>query len=429
MSISTPDVEQVITFQGKMIQVPETPVIPYIEGDGVGPEVWMAARQILDAAIDLAYQGKKAITWKELFAGEKSFKRSQEWLPEETIQSLKKYHVGIKGPLNTPVGEGIRSLNVSLRKDLDLFASFRPIKYFPGAPSPLRKPEHIDVALFRENTEDVYTGIEFDADSPEVFLLMNFLKEKLPESYKKLRFPGSSALGLKPISREGTERLVRAAIQWALLNQRKSATLIHKGNIMKFTEGGFLKWGYALAEREFSDKVYTLRQWKKTAADHGEGAANIDLENAKKTGKLVIRDMIVDASFERAITHPQEMDVLISTNLNADYLSDALAALVGGLGIAPGANINFDTGDAIFEAVHGTAPNIAGQNKANPCSMILSAVLMLRYLGWNEAANLVENGLRKTLASKNVTADFFDQIKNATLLTTSEFTEQIIQRM
>jgi isocitrate dehydrogenase len=378
--------------------------------------------------------GTSSITMETLsplraLSGEKSFNRSQEWLPDETIQSLKKYHVGIKGPLNTPVGEGIRSLNVTLRKELDLFACFRPIKYFPGSPSPLRKPEHIDVALFRENTEDVYTGIEFDAGSPEVVLLMNFLKEKLPESYKKLRFPDSSALGLKPISREGTERLVRAAIQWALLNQRKSATLIHKGNIMKFTEGGFLKWGYALAEREFGENVYTLRQWKKTAVDHGDGAANIDLENAKKAGKLVIRDTIVDASFERAITHPQEMDVLISTNLNGDYLSDALAALVGGLGIAPGANINFETGDAIFEAVHGTAPNIAGQNKANPCSMILSAVLMLRYLGWNEAANLVENGLRKTLASKNVTADFFEQIKNGTLLSTSEFTEQIIQRM
>ena len=429
MSISCPDVEQVISFQGKMIQVPEMPVIPFIQGDGVGPEVWTATRQIVDAAVELAYLGKRAITWKELFAGERAYNRSQEWLPDETILSLKTYHVAIKGPLNTPVGEGIRSLNVTLRRELDLFASFRPIRYFTGAPSPLRKPEHIDIALFRENTEDVYTGIEFDAGSPEAALMLDLLKTKIPASYKKLRFPDSSALGLKPISREGTERLVRAAIQWALLNKRKTATLIHKGNIMKFTEGGFMKWGYALAEREFGDCVHTLPQWKRTAAEKGEEAANLDLENAKKAGKLVIRDMIVDASFERAITHPQEMDVLISTNLNADYLSDALAALVGGLGIAPGANINFETGDAIFESVHGTAPNIAGQNKANPCSMILSAVLMLRYLGWNEAANLIENGLRKTLASKNVTADFFEQIKNATLLSTSEFTEQVVQRM
>jgi isocitrate dehydrogenase len=421
--------DKIISFSNGKIQVPDQPVIPFIEGDGVGPELWNAARQIVEAAVDLAYLGKRIIIWKEVYAGQKAFDLTGSWLPIETLQTFNKYHVGMKGPLNTPIGEGIRSLNVALRKELDLFTSLRPVKYFPGTPSPLRKPEHVDIVLFRENTEDVYTGIEFEAGSPEANLLMDFLKTKLPESYAKIRFPDSSALGIKPISREGSERIVRTAIEWALHNQRKIVTLIHKGNIMKFTEGSFLKWGYALAEKEFGDRVYTSQQWKNTLQKKGEEAASEELKKAKQENKLLIKDMIVDAAFEHAITHPLDMDVLVTTNLNGDYLSDALAALVGGLGIAPGANINFVTGNAIFEAAHGTAPNIAGKNIANPGSLILSSVLMLRYLGWNEAANLIENGMRKTLASKNVTADFYEQMKNATCLSTSDFAEQVVQRM
>ncbi len=421
--------DQIISFSNGKIQVPDQPVIPFIEGDGVGPELWHAARQIVEAAVELAYLGKHIIMWKEVYAGQKAFDLTGNWLPIETLQAFKKYHVGMKGPLNTPIGEGIRSLNVALRKELDLFTSLRPVKYFPGTPSPLRKPEHVDIVLFRENTEDVYTGIEFEAGSLEADSLMDFLKTKLPDSYAKIRFPDSSALGIKPISREGSERIVRTAVEWALHNQRKTITLIHKGNIMKFTEGSFLKWGYALAEREFGGRVYTTQQWKHTLQKNGEDAAHEELEKAKQDNKLLIKDMIVDAAFEHAITHPLDMDVLVTTNLNGDYLSDALAALVGGLGIAPGANINFVTGNAIFEAAHGTAPNLAGKNIANPGSLILSSVLMLRYLGWNEAANLIENGMRKTLASKNVTADFFEQMKNATCLSTSDFAEQVVQRM
>ena len=427
--LPSPVNEQIIQFIGGKIQVPDQPVIPYIEGDGVGPEIWRAARQVMEGAVELAYQGKRQILWKELLAGGKAFNLTGSWLPQETLLALKTYHIGMKGPLTTPIGEGIRSLNVSLRKELDLYTSLRPVKYMPGAPSPLRKPENVDIVLFRENTEDVYAGIEFESGSVDAQMLVTFLQERFPESYAQLRFPASSAIGLKPISREGSERIIRTAIEWALHNHRKSLTIIHKGNIMKYTEGAFMKWGYAMAENDFAEQIYSMHQWKETAQKNGEAAANLELEYAKNAGKLIIRDMIVDAAFERAIIHPQDLDVLVTTNLNGDYLSDALAALVGGLGIAPGANINFVTGDAIFEAAHGTAPAIAGKNIANPSSLILSSVLMLRYLGWNEAANLVENGLRKTLASRHVTADFYDQVKNSTLLSTSEFAEQIIQRM
>ncbi|MBA4419928.1 MAG: NADP-dependent isocitrate dehydrogenase [Anaerolinea sp.] len=427
--LPSPVNEQIIQFIGGKIQVPDQPVIPYIEGDGVGPEIWRAARQVMEGAVELAYQGKRQILWKELLAGGKAFNLTGSWLPQETLLALKTYHIGMKGPLTTPIGEGIRSLNVALRKELDLYTSLRPVKYMPGAPSPLQKPENVDIVLFRENTEDVYAGIEFESGSVDAQTLVTFLQERFPDSYARLRFPSSSAIGLKPISREGSERIVRTAIEWALHNHRKSLTIIHKGNIMKYTEGAFMKWGYALAENDFAEQIYSMHQWKETAQKSGEAAANLELEYAKNAGRLIIRDMIVDAAFERAIIHPQDLDVIVTTNLNGDYLSDALAALVGGLGIAPGANINFVTGDAIFEAAHGTAPAIAGKNIANPSSLILSSVLMLRYLGWNEAANLVENGLRKTLASRHVTADFYDQVKNATLLSTSEFAEQIIQRM
>jgi isocitrate dehydrogenase len=421
--------DQIISFSHGKIQVPDQPVIPFIEGDGCGPEIWRATQQVVDAAVDLAYLDKRAITWIEVLAGEKAFRIKDTWLPDETIEAFKKFHIGIKGPLNTPVGDGIRSLNVALRKELDLYACMRPVKYFTGTPSPLRRPERVDIVLFRENTEDVYTGIEFEEGTSENTMLLDFMKAKMPAFHKKIRFPNSTSLGIKPVSREGTERIVRAAIRWALYNHRKVVTLVHKGNIMKYTEGGFMKWGYELAEKEFGDQVYTMSMWKNTQVRSSEQEANQELLDAQTNGKLIIKDMIADATFERMITYPQEMDVLVSTNLNGDYISDALAALVGGLGIAPGANINFETGDAIFEATHGTAPILAGQNKANPCSLILSAVMMLRYIGWHEAANLAENGLRKTLICRNVTIDFFDQMKTATLLSTSDFAEQVVQRM
>lgn len=429
MNQTTPMSDHIIHFSDGQIQVPDQPVIPFIEGDGCGPEIWQATRQVIDAAVELAYVGKRAITWLEVLAGEKAFQLKNTWLPGETIEAFKSYQIGIKGPLNTPVGEGIRSLNVALRKELDLYTCLRPVKYYTGTPSPLKRPEKVDIVLFRENTEDVYTGIEFDHETRENMLLLGFMKDTLPDYYKKIRFPGSSAIGIKPVSREGTERIVAAAIDWALHNKRKSVTIVHKGNIMKFTEGGFAKWGYDIAEQMFGNRVYTMRQYKAALHKFGEPTADKELANAKADGKLIIRDMIADATFERAITYPQEMDVLVSTNLNGDYLSDALAALVGGLGIAPGANINFEIGQAIFEATHGTAPNLAGQNKANPCSLILSGVMMLRYMGWLEAANLAENGLRKTISKRNVTIDFFEQMRTATLLSTSAFAEQVILRM
>lgn len=420
---------EIIHFSQGRIQVPHDPVIPFIEGDGVGPEIWKSARQVTEAAISLAYQDKRHITWKEVLAGKKAFDTTGSWLPDETIRAFKQYHIGIKGPLTTPVGEGIRSLNVALRKELDLYANLRPVKYFPGAPSPLSKPDHVDIVLFRENTEDVYSGIEFEAGSAEVTALLAYLKQNSPASYEKLRFPQTSAIGLKPVSKEGSERITRTALEWALRNKRHSLTIIHKGNIMKYTEGAFMKWSYDLAESEFKDLVYTQRQWKETAARETETAANLEKDAALKSGKLYIRDIIVDAAFDVIITHPQDMDVIVTTNLNGDILSDTIAALVGGLGIAPGANINFNTGDAIFEAVHGTASSLAGKNIANPSSLILSSILMLRYIGWNEAANLIENSLRKTFAGKFVTADFYHQLKDAKLLSTEEFTEELIRRM
>lgn len=429
MSKSTTSQAQAITFQNGKISVPDHPIIPFIEGDGVGAEVMRSARQVVDASISKAYQGTRSIEWLEVYAGKKAQDLTGSQLPEETLAAFKKYHVGLKGPLNTPVGEGTRSLNVAMRKELDLFANFRPVKYYEPAPSPLIHPERVDALLFRENTEDVYAGVEFESGSADVLALLDYLKKASPENYAKIRFPATSALGLKPISREGSERIIRTAIEYALKNKRKSLTLLHKGNIMKFTEGGFMKWGYALAETEFADQVFSMRQHKKLAAESGDAAAIKALQSAKAAGKLIVKDMIVDAAFERSIAHPEDMDVLVTTNLNGDYLSDALAALVGGLGIAPGANINFNSGDAIFEAVHGTAPDIAGKDQANPCSLILSSMLMLRYLGWDEAANLVENALRQTIASRNVTPDFYCQMENATSCSTTEFTSLLIQRI
>ncbi len=421
--------EECVSFNNGVINVPAHPTIPFIEGDGVGAEVMRSGRQVIDAAVTKAYQGQRSIHWLEVFAGKKAEQLTGSQLPEETLQAFKRCHVGLKGPLNTPVGEGARSLNVAMRKELDLFANFRPVKYYPPAPSPLLHPERVDAVLFRENTEDVYSGVEFDAGSTGVTALLDFLKENSPDNYAKIRFPSTSAIGLKPVSREGSERIVRVALQYALSNGRKSLTLLHKGNIMKFTEGGFMKWGYALAETEFAEKIYSMRQHKKMAGEQGDAAAAAALKTAKAAGKLIVKDMIVDAAFERAIAHPEDMDVLVTTNLNGDYLSDALAALVGGLGIAPGANINYHTGDAIFEAVHGTAPDIAGKDQANPCSLILSSVLMLRYLGWNEAADLVENALRQTLAGRTLTPDFACQLENAAACTTTEFTHLLLRKL
>lgn len=413
---------------GKLI-VPDQPVIPYIEGDGIGAEVMSAAHKVVDAAVERAYSSRRKIEWLEVYAGQKAEKTKGSSLPEETINNLKQCHVGLKGPLNTPVGEGARSLNVALRKELDLYANFRPVKYYPPAPSPLLHPERVNAVLFRENTEDVYAGVEFESGSEAARSLLEYLKTNSPQNFARIRFPETSALGIKPVSREGSQRITRSAIEYALSNHRQSVTLLHKGNIMKFTEGGFMKWGYDLAETEFASKTYSMRLHKKMVAEKGEAEAKSALQSARDDGKLIVKDMIVDAAFERAIAHPEDMDVLVTTNLNGDYLSDALAALVGGLGIAPGANINYVSGDAVFEAVHGTAPDIAGKDMANPCSLILSSMLMLRYLGWHEAADLIENSLGSTLAGRNVTPDFACQMQNAIQCSTTHFTSLLIKSM
>ncbi|HCS39617.1 MAG TPA: NADP-dependent isocitrate dehydrogenase [Anaerolineaceae bacterium] len=420
---------QTITIQNGKIIVPDHPIIPFLEGDGVGPEVMRSAQQVVDAAVAKAYNGNRSIEWKEVLAGQKAEKQIGSTLPEETLNTFKTCHVGLKGPLNTPVGEGARSLNVAMRRELDLYANFRPVKYYAPAPSPLIHPERVNAVLFRENTEDAYAGIEFAAGSEGAKGLLDYFKIQSPENYARIRFPETSALGLKPISIDGSQRIVRSAIKYALQNNRKSVTILHKGNIMKFTEGGFMKWGYDVAEKEFAAVTYSMRLNKRLAAEQGEEAAKNALKEAKESGKLIIKDMIVDAAFERSIAHPEDMDVLVTTNLNGDYLSDALAALVGGLGIAPGANINYLTGDAIFEAVHGTAPDIAGKDLANPCSLILSSVLMLRYMGWTEAADLVENALSQTIAGRNVTADFACQMENAVSCKTGQFTALLLQRI
>jgi isocitrate dehydrogenase len=351
------------------------------------------------------------------------------WLPDETLQAFKDLMVGIKGPLETPVGGGIRSLNVALRKALDLYVCLRPVRWYRGVPSPVRKPEEVNMVVFRENTEDLYTGIEYEQGSPDNDRFLTLLKEHFPKDFAKIRFPGSAAMGIKPVSVEGSQRLVRAAIRWALANHRRSVTLVHKGNVMKFTEGGFRNWGYALAEQEFGDQVYTSLQWERIENEQGEEAANHEQSVAIQQGKLWVKDVITDAMFEAALTRPREYDVLATTNLNGDYLSDSLAAQVGGLGIAPGGNINFDTHHAIFEATHGTAPRLAGKNIANPCSVLLSGEMLLRYLGWNEAADLVIRGIEGAIAARELTADLHALVVGARLLSTSEFGHAIQYHM
>ena len=418
--------EKIIIKNG-VVQTPSNPVIPYIEGDGIGIDIWKTAQKVFDAAVDLVYNRKRKVQWTEIFAGEKAYKKFNSWLPEETLDTISEYHVAIKGPLTTPVGGGIRSLNVALRQKLDLYACVRPVTWYQGVPSPVIHPDWVDMVIFRENTEDIYAGIEWMAYSDEVKKVIAFLKDEM--DVNKIRFPESSSIGIKPVSREGTERLVSAAIQYAVDHKRKSVTLVHKGNIMKFTEGAFKNWGYAFAENNFSEHVFTWRQYDKIAEKEGKEKANEIQSTAIDSGKIIIKDMIADAFLQQILTRPNEYDVVATLNLNGDYISDALAAMVGGIGIAPGANINYETGHAIFEATHGTAPKYAGMDKVNPSSVILSGAMMFEYLGWNDVADVIKKGMAKTIKSKQVTYDFHRLMENAEKLSCSEFGERIIQNM
>jgi isocitrate dehydrogenase len=409
--------------------VPDNPIIPFVEGDGSGRDIWRASKRVLDAAVEKAYRGRKAIRWMEVYAGEKAFKRFGSWLPDETIRVFNEFVVGIKGPLTTPIGGGIHSLNAALRTALDLYVCQRPVRYFAGLPSPVKHPEYVDMVVFRENTEDIYSGIEFEYGTEDNLRFKELLAENFPEEFAKMRFPGTAGIGLKPVSVEGTQRLVRAAVRWALENKRRSVTLVHKGNIMKFTEGAFRNWGYEVAEREFGDRVYTWAQWDRTRTAQGEDAANAEQEEALKAGRLLIKDVIADIVFQQTITRAREFDVLATMKLNGDYLSDALAAQVGGIAIAPRGDINYTSGHAVFEATHGLSPEHADKDMANPGSMILSGEMMLRYLGWHEAADLVMRGMEGAIAAKTVTYDFHRLMDGATLLKCSEFGEVVVQNM
>ncbi len=416
-----------IKVDNGVLNVPNNPVIPYIEGDGIGPDIWAAASKVLEAAVEKAYNGEKGIVWKEVLAGQKAYDQTGEWLPAETLDVIREYILAIKGPLTTPIGGGIRSLNVALRQELDLFTCLRPVRYFTGVPSPLKKPEDTDMVIFRENTEDIYAGIEFAKGSDEVKKVIKFLQEEMGAN--KIRFPETSGIGIKPVSEEGTKRLVRAAIEYALNEGRKSVTLVHKGNIMKFTEGAFKNWGYEVAEEEFGDKVFTWAEYDRIVEADGKDAANKAQADAEAAGKIIIKDAIADIFLQQILTRPAEFDVVATMNLNGDYVSDALAAQVGGIGIAPGANINYETGHAIFEATHGTAPKYAGLDKVNPSSVILSGVLLLEHIGWTEAAELVMKSMEKTIASKVVTYDFARLMDGATEVKCSEFGNELIKNM
>lgn len=416
-----------ITIRRGKLKVPNDPIIPFIEGDGIGPDIWAASVRVLDAAVEKAYGGKKKIVWKEVLAGEKAFNQTGSWLPDETLTIIDKYKVAIKGPLTTPVGGGIRSLNVALRQQLDLYACVRPVRWFKGVPSPVKEPGLVDMVIYRENTEDIYAGIEYLAGTPEAAKMLDFLQNEL--GVKKIRFPKTSSFGIKPVSKEGTERLVRAALEYTIKAKRPSLTLVHKGNIMKFTEGKFKDWGYELAEKEFGDKVFTWVEYDRIKADKGEEAANKAQSEAVSAGKIIVKDVIADAFLQQILLRPAEYDVIATLNLNGDYVSDALAAQVGGIGIAPGANINYVTGHAIFEATHGTAPKYAGKDMVNPASVILSGVMMLEYMGWDKAAKLVVKGLERSIRKKRVTYDFERQMKGATKLKCSEFGTEIISNM
>jgi isocitrate dehydrogenase len=459
-STGTPN-GQPIRMQAGTLQVPDTPIIPFIEGDGTGPDIWRASQRVFDAAVEKAYQGRRRVAWLEVLAGEKSFNQVNNWLPDETVEAFKTYLVGIKGPLTTPVGGGIRSLNVALRQLLDLYVCLRPVRYFNGVPSPVRRPEDVDVVIFRENTEDIYAGIEWPAGSAEVKRVIAFLENEM--QVKKIRFPATSGLGIKPVSRDGTERLVRAAITYAVRHKRRSVTLVHKGNIMKFTEGAFRDWGYALATREFRDRVVTEREsWILGNKEASAGLSVEDNARAIDPGydlmtpaqqekvrkeveaalalwpthgggrwkqQLMIRDAIADITLQQVLTRPREFDVVATMNLNGDYLSDALAAQVGGIGIAPGGNINYQSGHAIFEATHGTAPKYANLDKVNPGSVVLSGEMMFRYLGWDEAADRIIKGMEGAIGAKTVTYDFHRLMEGATLVKCSEFAEAVVRHM
>lgn len=428
-TLQNPQSGERIRMEGGQLIVPNQPIIPFVEGDGTGRDIWRASQRVFDAAVEKAYGGKRKIHWLEVLAGEKAFQQTGNWLPEETLTVFREYLVGIKGPLTTPVGGGIRSLNVALRKALDLYVCLRPVRYFKGVPSPVRRPEDVDMVIFRENTEDIYTGIEFELGSEANQRFKAFLRENFPQEYQKIRFPQTAAFSLKPVSKEGTYRLVRAALRYALQYKRRSVTLVHKGNIMKFTEGAFRNWGYELAEQEFGDQVYTWAQWERTKAEKGEEAANAEQDAALKAGKLLIKDVIADIVFQQTITRARDFDVLATMNLNGDYLSDALAAQVGGIGIAPGGNINYDSGHAVFEATHGTAPKYADKDMVNPGSVILSGEMMLRYMGWDEAADLIIRGMDGAIQAKTVTYDFHRLMEGATLLKCSEFGDAVIRHM
>lgn len=418
-----------ISIDNGTLKVPDHPIIPFIEGDGIGPDIWRAAVRVFDAAVDKAYGGKKRIAWLEVFAGQKAFDNYGTWLPDASVDACREYLVSIKGPLTTPIGGGIRSLNVALRQILDLYVCQRPIRWFEGVPSPVRNPGAVNMVIFRENTEDIYAGIEFEQGSDDCRKFLEQFQKAFPEDYAKIRFPETSGIGLKPISREGTDRLVRSAIRYAIDNNRGSVTFVHKGNIMKFTEGAFRDWGYALAEREFADWVYTWDQWERTKESHGEDAANAEQDKALAAGKILVKDAIADITLQQVLTRPSEFDVIATMNLNGDFLSDALAAQVGGIGIAPGANINHVTGHAIFEATHGTAPKYADQDKVNPGSLILSGEMMLRYLGWTKAADTIIRAMDKTIGQKTVTYDFARMMDGATQVKTSEFADNLIANM
>ena len=418
-----------ISIQNGKLNVPNDPVIPFIEGDGIGPDIWKAAVRVLDAAVDKAYNGEKKIQWLEVYAGEKAFKKFNNWLPDETIEKCQEYLVSIKGPLTTPIGGGMRSLNVALRQLLDLYVCLRPVRWFKGVPSPVKTPEKIDMVIFRENTEDIYAGIEFEEGSEANNNFLSLFKEAFPDEYSKIRFPETSGIGIKPVSLEGSERLLRAAFEYAINNDRKSVTFVHKGNIMKYTEGAFRNWGYALAEREFGDHVYTWDQWERTKSEHGEQAANDEQNKAMDNGAILVKDAIADITLQQVLTRPSEFDVIATMNLNGDYLSDALAAQVGGIGIAPGGNINYSTGHAVFEATHGTAPKYTDQDKVNPGSVILSGEMMLRYLGWNEAADLIIKAMDASIQNQTVTYDFARLMDNVDPIKCSEFADSLIDNM
>jgi isocitrate dehydrogenase len=418
--------QKISLSHGKLV-VPEHPVIPYIEGDGTGRDIWRASVRVLDAAVQSAYGGRRKIEWMEIYAGEKAFNAFKSWLPDETVEACREYLISIKGPLTTPVGGGIRSLNVALRQLLDLYVCLRPVRWFKGVPSPVKAPEKVDMVIFRENTEDLYSGIEFEQGTEDNRKFLELLKTNFPKHYAKIRFPNTSGIGLKNVSIEGTERLFRSAIEYALANKRKSVTIVHKGNILKFTEGSFRAWAYALAEREFADRVYTWPQWERSKAAGGEKAANDEQSAALKSGKLLIKDAIADITLQQVLTRADEFDVVATMNLNGDYLSDALAAQVGGIGIAPGANINYITGHAVFEATHGTAPKYADLDQVNPGSLILSGEMMLRYMGWVEAADAIIRAMDKTIGQKIVTYDFARLMEGSTKVKCSEFGDALIR--